>query len=493
MQNNTIYRYLTEELQSLKIAVLGDVMVDRYIFGEVNRISPESPVPVTLVKKSTEVLGGAANVANNLAHLECQVFLGGLAGKDNHSTLLHEMLSQNRINGEGVLCEAHRQTTTKTRIVGGKQQMMRLDFEEVKACDDVEEQRLLAWLHGMIEGGLQGLVISDYGKGVCTTSLLKKSIELAKAKGITIIVDPKGSDWEKYNGATCITPNVKELSEAVGYAVPNEDEYIVAAGRQLLEKFDFEFIISTRSEKGITVIHRDGRIWHSQATQQEVYDVSGAGDTVVAMMITALVAGLSMRAALLVANAGAGIVVSKVGTYPIHRKELLDLWDEVRHRKSALSGIYTYAEMEQLVRKWQDKGEVVVFTNGCFDILHRGHLTYLKEAAGLGDHLIVALNSDESVKRLKGESRPINDEGDRSLLMSTLGFVDGVVIFKEDTPRELLAQLRPNILVKGGDYAPEDVIGRESVDEVRILPFKEGYSTTGIINKIKALVEEGKL
>ena len=221
--------------------------------------------------------------------------------------------------------------------------------------------------------------------------------------------------------------------------------------------------------------------------------MSGAGDTVVAMMLTTLIAGLSIRAALVAANAAAGVVVSKVGTYPIHRQELLDLLSSMKAKKEDKESVYSVEALAQKIRFWQDRGEVVVFTNGCFDILHRGHLTYLKEAARLGDHLVVALNSDSSVRRLKGDSRPINHELDRALLMSSLGFVDGVVLFEEDTPAEVLSQLRPNILVKGGDYKPEEVIGKEFVEEVQILPFQDGYSTTGIIERIQGLVKEGKL
>ena len=241
-------------------------------------------------------------------------------------------------------------------------------------------------------------------------------------------------------------------------------------------------------------MRKDGRIWHNSETkQQDVFDVSGAGDTVVAMMITSLMAGLSIRAALVAANAAAGVVVSKVGTYPIHRQELLELLSKMKARKEDKEPLYSVPCLAKKIRLWQDRGEVVVFTNGCFDILHRGHLTYLKEAAALGDHLVVALNSDASVKRLKGESRPINHELDRALLMSSLGFVDGVVLFEEDTPAEVLSQLRPNILVKGGDYKPEEVIGKEFVEEVQILEFQEGYSTTSIIERIQRLVEEGTL
>lgn len=493
MKIQGIHEYLTNRLPRLNIAVIGDSIVDRYIFGDVDRISPEAPVPVNLVKHITEVLGGAANVANNLAKLDCHVFLGSVAGKDAQAERLKCMLAESGIDYAGLIYSAHRQTTTKIRVLGNLLQMMRLDYEAFFDCNESEKGQLLVWLDRLIDEHLDGLVISDYGKGLCTQQLLAAVMKRARIAGIPIIVDPKGTDWQKYNGATCITPNVKELGEAVGYALANMDEVVVTAAKSVLEQVDLEFIVTTRSEKGITVVHRDGYIWHSPATQQDVFDVSGAGDTVVAMMITAIASGLSMRTSLLVANAAAGIVVSKVGTYPIHRAELLDLWENVRNHKPRMPIIYSYDEMAALVRKWQDAGEVVVFSNGCFDILHSGHIAYLQEAATLGARLIVAVNSDESVKRLKGEDRPINKESDRAFMMSALRFVDGVVIFEEDTPRKLLAKIRPNILVKGGDYKVDEVIGRESVDEVRILSFKQGYSTTGIINKIKRLVEDGKL
>ena len=248
---------------------------------------------------------------------------------------------------------------------------------------------------------------------------------------------------------------------------------------------NIQYIIATRSEKGISVIARDGRIWHNPATQQDVFDVSGAGDTVVATMICSIAANLSMRTALHVANGAAGIVVSKVGTYPIHRQELIELWMSLQEGKYIEKSLYSWEEMKNLVQQWQNQGDIVVFTNGCFDILHRGHLTYLAEAAELGDHLIIGLNSDDSVRRLKGSHRPVNGEADRAFMLSALRFVDAVVLFSEDTPEKLLSCLKPDILVKGGDYQPEEVAGRQYAGEVRILPFVYGYSTTDIIAKIK--------
>ena len=492
MITKTINEFLTNSLPNLKIAVIGDIMVDRYVFGDVSRISPEAPVPVNRVSSVKEVLGGAGNVASNLANLDCQVYLGGVAGDDDHGRMLQQLLDEDGVNTSGVLYEKNRSTITKMRILGDRQQMMRLDFETIRPIDSDEERTLVNWLETLCNDGLQGIVISDYGKGVCTPSLLLHVFRLAKEHNVQTIVDPKGSDWSKYNGATCITPNVKELGESVGYVVDNTDEAIITAAKDVLTKLDIEYIVATRSAKGITVVAKDGRTWHNPATQQEVFDVSGAGDTVVSMMITCLTSKLSMRLALHIANGAAGIVVSKVGTYPIHRSELIELWQSLQEGEHT-KPLYTKEEMKSLIDQWQANDEVVVFTNGCFDILHRGHITYLQEAAQLGRHLIIGLNSDDSVKRLKGETRPIVSEQDRAALLSALGCVDGVVLFEEDTPADLLAYLRPNILVKGGDYKKEDIVGRESVDEVEVLSFKDGYSTSDIVNKIAIMAKEGKL
>lgn len=492
MINRTITEFLNETLPKLKIVVLGDIMLDRYIFGDVSRISPEAPVPVNRVSKIKEVLGGAANVASNLANLDCHVYLGGLAGQDSHGKLLQDLLSKDGIDGKGIIYGKDRKTTTKMRILGDRQQMMRIDFEEIKTVNSEEEEKLFNWLQELCQNGINGIVISDYGKGVCSDSLLEKVFTLANQYKIITIVDPKGNEWTKYNGATCITPNVKELSERLGKSLDNTDAVIVEAAQSVLKQQKLQYIIATRSAKGITVVDKDGKIWHNPATQQDVFDVSGAGDTVVSMMITALSGGLSMRTALHVANGAAGIVVSKVGTYPIHRRELQDLWLSLQGKLSD-KDYDTWEEMRTRILKWQDNGESVVFTNGCFDILHRGHITYLQEAAQLGDHLIIGLNSDGSVKRLKGETRPIVSEKDRASLLNALACIDGVVIFEEDTPAKLLAYLQPNILVKGGDYKVEDIIGRESVDRVEVLSFKDGYSTSDIVNRIATMAKEGKL
>lgn len=493
MTENYIDHFLNHVLPELRIAVIGDIMVDRYVFGKVERISPEAPVPVNKVDHMTSVLGGAANVASNLANLDCHVFLGGLIGDDENASLLHQLLEDAHIDGSGLVVRQDHATTTEMRILGARQQMVRLDFEEVTPLAVTEEEQLMTWLYNCVAAGLDGIILSDYKKGVLTDSLAQSIIKEANRAGIPVLVDPKGSDWTKYNGADFVTPNMKELSDCLGRPVANEGQAVVAAAEILHEQYQFAHLMVTRSEKGITVIGRDGKVWNNPATAQEVFDVSGAGDTVAAAFLSAIAGHLSIRTSLQIANAAAGIVVTKVGTYPIHRHELLKLWQEWQpahwHPYQPLSR----EEAAEKIRQWQKKGDTVVFTNGCFDILHRGHVLYLQQAAMLGQHLVVGLNSDASVRRLKGETRPLVKQEDRAILLSALACVDEVVIFEEDTPKELLQVLRPDILVKGGDYKADEVVGRESVKRVEIISFEDGYSTTGLIQKIADLVKKGKL
>ena len=493
MTDRYIDNFLNNVLPKLRIAVIGDIMVDRYVFGKVERISPEAPVPVNRVEHVKSVLGGAANVASNLANLDCNVYLAGLIGDDDNARLLRRLLEEEGINGYGMVARTGHATTTKMRILGARQQMVRLDFEEVTPLNDEETAELATWLDGCISAGLDGIILSDYKKGVLTEKVASQIIETAKAAHIPVLVDPKGKDWTKYEGADFVTPNMKELSECIGRDVANEGAAVVAAATELLSQYDFKNLMVTRSEKGITVINKDGKVWNNPATAQEVFDVSGAGDTVAAAFLSAIAGHLSIRTGLQIANAAAGIVVRKVGTYPIHRSEMIKLWSEWQPPRWAPYRPLDWDQTAAKIRQWQGKGETVVFTNGCFDILHRGHVLYLQQAAMLGDHLIVGLNSDASVKRLKGETRPLVRQEDRAVIMSALGCVDEVVIFDEDTPHELLSVLKPDILVKGGDYKADEVVGREFVKRVEIISFEEGYSTTGLVNKIAQLVKEGKL
>lgn len=473
MRINTIDNYIKNKLPKLRIAVVGDIMVDRYVSGEINRISPEAPVPVNRVTEIREVLGGAANVAANLSNLDCNVFLAGVAGNDDHGNLLIQLLENQHIDDSGILYESTRRTTTKVRILGEQQQMIRLDFEENIPINEEECYKIVKWLERLADDGLDGIVVSDYGKGVCGQGLLKKIINIANKYNIITIIDPKGSDWYKYEGATFITPNVKELSEYVGYSVPNTKEDVVKAAREVLKDISFDYIVVTRSAEGITVVTENGNVWHNPAVKQEVFDVSGAGDTVVAIMITAVSSGLSIRAALHLANSAAGVVVSKVGTYPIHRSELINLWEKICCERTSMRACYTVQQLVTQIRIWQSSGETVVFTNGCFDILHGGHIAYLRKAAALGDRLIIGVYSDTLVKRFKGDERPTNKEFDRVEILSSLKMVDGVVTLDDDILAEILSILRPNILVKRRDYKPEDVIGGNFGGQVVVLPFRD--------------------
>lgn len=475
--------FLQHDIMHIKVAVIGDIMTDRYITGKVNRISPEAPVPVNLVESQRDVLGGAANTAANLASLGCQVFAAGMKGRDSDGDILSSLMEKAGIDMSGIITADDYHTTAKIRILGARQQMMRLDYEIKKHPSPEQVNSVLSWLKKLIKAGLGSIVLSDYGKGMITDELAQAVIHLAGEHQVPVLVDPKGSDWTKYDGAFGITPNLKELSDCTGKEIPNEDEAISEAGEACRKKFHLTHVFVTRSEKGITDISA-GEIIHRASVAQDVFDVSGAGDTVMAVTAVAVANHMDMRTTLELANKAAGIAVSKVGTYQVKREELLDAWtlnDTFRLTYKPLS----WKEAEEKVNQWKENGETVVFTNGCFDILHRGHITYLQQAAALGRHLIVGLNSDDSVKRLKGEKRPINNEMDRSFMLAALRSVDEVVIFSEDTPRELLSVLRPDILVKGGDYREEEVIGREYAGKVKILSFVDGYSTTKTIEKIR--------
>lgn len=492
MRNTASTQFLTETIKNLRLAVIGDVMLDLYMYGEVKRISPEAPVPVNRVRKMESVLGGAGNVAANLAGLGARVFVAGVTGRDDHREALESKLAQAGIDYTGLMPMEGRRTITKMRVIGARQQMLRLDFEEPGDLNPDEETKLFAWLDGRLAEGLDGIILSDYAKGVCSDHFCQEAIARAHKAGVPVLVDPKGADWRKYTGCDFITPNVKEMCEAGGEVVPNETEPLVRLAAKARDTFHIKNVVVTRSEKGVSLINADEVITEA-ATARDVFDVSGAGDTVAAVLLAAVAGGMPLAEALNLSNKAAGIVVSKVGTYPVHREELLKEVLASEEREGRDYRPLSREEVVSLARTWQAAGETIVFTNGCFDILHTGHVQYLEQASKLGRHLIVGVNTDASVKRLKGDTRPFNGETDRAHILAALGCVDAVVLFGEDTPRELIREIRPDILVKGGDYTPDQVAGREFAGRVEILPFKEGYSTTNVIRKIAALVKEGKL
>ena len=495
MVNNlglAVTTFLAEQIKNVRIAVIGDVMLDRYFHGEVKRISPEAPVPVTKINRIKSVLGGAANVAANLAHLECQVFMGGVTGDDENRVLLESLMDEAGIDHSGLVKSPRRKTITKLRVLGGNQQMLRLDFEETGDLYPEEIVQLRQWLAQLLDEGLDGIIVSDYAKGVCSDDFCQWVINEGHAYNIPVLIDPKGADWTKYRGCDFITPKLKEMCEAAGCVRDNEDGAVVEMARTAKDRYQIKNVVVTRSERGMSLVN-DSEVLHSPATAIEVFDVSGAGDTVAATLLAGVAGKLELADAIYMANRAAGIVVAKVGTYPVHRDELLkDLLTEERKQGRGYRTL-SWQEIASLAATWKACGEKIVFTNGCFDILHVGHVTYLEKARNLGKHLIVGLNTDASVRRLKGETRPLVHELDRARVLAALACVDAVVLFDQDTPTELIEKIRPDILVKGGDYTPEQVAGREYAGEVRIIEFEDGYSTTGVVEKIAKMVKEGKL
>ncbi|KGQ58434.1 Bifunctional protein hldE [Gallibacterium anatis] len=463
-----------------KVLVLGDVMLDRYWFGATNRISPEAPVPVVKVQQNEERAGGAANVAMNIASLNVPIKLLGMTGQDEAAQALAKLLADQRIDCDFVRLDSH-PTITKLRILSRHQQLLRLDFEE--NFHDVQSDELLSRLQHYI-AGYGALILSDYGKG--TLSQVQQMIQIALQANVPVLIDPKGTDFERYRGATLLTPNMSEFEAVVGTC--HSEQEIVDKGLALIKQFDLTALLVTRSEKGMTLIRPQQEAFHLPTQAQEVFDVTGAGDTVISVLGTAIADGRSLEEACYLANVAAGIVVGKLGTSTVSTVEL----ENAIHRRSENGfGIMSEQELKQAVAKAKARGEKIVMTNGCFDILHPGHVSYLANARKLGDRLIVAVNSDASVKRLKGEQRPINNLETRMAVLAGLASVDWLVAFEEETPQRLISEILPDLLVKGGDYKPEEIAGSKEVwangGDVKVLNFENGYSTSNMIKKIQSL------
>ncbi|MCT8607946.1 bifunctional D-glycero-beta-D-manno-heptose-7-phosphate kinase/D-glycero-beta-D-manno-heptose 1-phosphate adenylyltransferase HldE [Glaesserella parasuis] len=468
------------QFNNAKVLVLGDVMLDRYWFGSTNRISPEAPVPVVKVQENEDRAGGAANVAMNIASLNVPVTLHGLVGNDDAGRALDKLLSEHRIQNQCVAVDSH-PTITKLRILSRHQQLLRLDFEE--GFHNLDCQALLAKLAAEITA-YGALILSDYGKGTLDT--VQQMIQIARQANVPVLIDPKGTDFERYRGATLLTPNMSEFEAVAGHC-RDEDE-IVTKGLKMIADFDLSALLITRSEKGMTLLRPNQDPFHLPTQAKEVYDVTGAGDTVISVLATAIADGRPLEEACYLANAAAGIVVGKLGTSTVSPSEL----EQAIHQRAETGfGVVSEDELKAIVKQSKTRGEKIVMTNGCFDILHPGHISYLENARKLGDRLIVAVNTDESVKRLKGESRPINDLDARMAVLAGLASVDWVVPFGEDTPQRLIGEILPDLLVKGGDYKPEEIAGSQEVwangGEVRVLNFENGCSTTNVIKKIQSL------
>ncbi len=469
----------------LRVLVLGDLMLDRYIVGEVDRISPEAPVPVLRHAHRYARPGGAANVAMNLAGLGCQAVLAGFWGDDAERRELEALLTAGNVDAVGVVTTAL-PTVSKARIVGRTQQLLRLDIESLEQPSAEDAARLIERAEALVEKA-HAVVLSDYAKGTLTAEFCERVIRKARYAGVPVLADPKTPELSKYSGATAVCPNLHELSLATGIAVHRTDA-LIQAGEQQRREHDFRYLLMTMSEKGIRVL-AEGESYHSPARAREVFDVSGAGDTVIATVAASLAAGLAIETAVELANLAAGIVVGKVGTVPIAHHELTALLTPSKQISNAEKVLDREALLAR-VADWRAAGETIVFTNGCFDLLHVGHVTLMEDCRSFGSKVVLGLNTDASVRRLKGPTRPVVEERDRARVMAALGAVDAVTLFDEDTPLELIRSLAPDVLVKGGDYSVETVVGHEMVlaagGRVEIVPTVEGFSTTGIVRKLQS-------
>jgi len=465
------------DFAALSVLVAGDAMLDEYWFGETDRISPEAPVPVVRTERTEQRAGGAANVALNIASLGAKVQLAAIVGSDSRGTVLGDLLA-----AQGVECRFEHvgdaPTVHKLRVLSRNQQLIRLDYEASLAPHGEAFARRFAALVGQADI----VVLSDYGKG--TLSEVRSLIASCRKAGKRVLVDPKGADFGRYRGATVITPNTREFAAVVG-SWQNESEFEML-GSRLREDLELEALLVTRGQRGMTLFAADEPPVTLAAEAREVFDVSGAGDTVIALMAAGLGSGLTLEASAALANLGAGLVVRKIGVASVSPAELRF----ALHRRG-MGGreLVEPSDLAELVVQARSRGERIVMTNGCFDILHAGHVAYLEEAKSLGDRLIVAVNDDASVARLKGPDRPINPLEDRMAVLAGLAAVDWVVPFGEDTPADLIGRVLPDVLVKGGDYRAEDVAGSKAViangGEVRILSFREGRSTSGVIDAIR--------
>ena len=464
------------DFSSTRVVVAGDVMLDRYLFGSTGRISPEAPVPVVHVHETDDRPGGAANVAVNLASLGITTRLVGVVGDDAAADALEAIM-----NERGIDCDfaraADRPTITKTRVQSRGQQLIRLDEENAAP---LQGDAMTTRLQGAIDGA-GAVVLSDYGKGALSD--VSAMIAACRQAGVPVLVDPKGTDFSKYRGASLITPNQAEFEAVAGKAESDDD--LVERAREMMNDLDLDALLVTRSEKGMLLVEAGAEPLFLSTQAREVYDVTGAGDTVIATLAAALASGQSLGSAAALANVAAGLVVRKIGVATVTPGEISAA---LHQRGQGGRGLVGLDALLALVDEARGRNERIVMTNGCFDVLHAGHVAYLEEAKNLGDRLIVAVNDDDSVRRLKGSTRPINALEDRLLVLAGLASVDWVVPFVEDTPARLIETILPDVLVKGGDYRPDEIAGAKEVlqngGEVRVLAFRDGHSSSRIIDRL---------
>lgn len=496
---------IVNAMEGVPVLVVGDIMLDRFVYGRVERISPESPVPVLSVTRENMMLGGAGNTLSNLINLRCQGKILSIIGDDEDGMKIKELAQQQGIDVSGLIQSLERISIVKTRFLAGHQQLLRTDFERIEDISDKLAEQLLEKASVLLSD-VKVMILSDYGKGILTPKLLKALITLANDKGVTVLVDPKGTDYGIYAGADIVTPNKKELSESTGGLAVDTDEQVIIAARKLIDTSGINAVIATRSKDGMSIIAGQGKdITHIRsASDIEVFDVSGAGDTVIATIAGALAAGADIVAAASLANVAGSIVVAKVGTAPIRAQELLDVLlfhDSADHtrapriERTRQAPVLGDHEAREEILRWKARGLKVGFTNGCFDVVHFGHVTYLNDARHKCDRLVVGLNSDSSVRILKGDTRPVHDEQSRAAVLAALGSVDMVVLFgakepgQDNTACDLLGLLQPDIYFKGGDYTIDQIPEAPTVHKhggiVDVMPVYEGHSTTKSIQKMQ--------
>jgi D-beta-D-heptose 7-phosphate kinase/D-beta-D-heptose 1-phosphate adenosyltransferase len=481
---NTL-RHRLREFVKARVLCLGDVMLDEFVYGEAGRLSPEAPIPVVKIQRRRLMVGGAGNLVRNVTTLGAVGTLIGIVGKDDAAVQLRGLIEeQDRFRSHLIPC-ADRTTTRKTRFVVESQQMLRTDVESTLPVDGELAERVLATFEAELEH-CDLVVLSDYAKGLLSDAVMRPAIEMATSRGKIVIADPKSRDFSRYRGVRALLPNTSELSGATGLPCRTDEEVVVAA-QTALRDAGLDSLVVTRSERGMTLIARDQEPIHLAARAREVHDVSGAGDTVAATIAVTLASGWSLEDAARLANVAAGIVVGKVGTAAVYPRDLVAEIHQVEVQ-SVSGEIVTLNQAAELVDLWRAQGLRIGFTNGCFDLIHPGHVSLLSQAKAACDRLVVGLNSDASTRRLKGPSRPIQTQTARSVVLASLAPVDLVVVFDEDTPLTLIERLKPDVLVKGADYRRDQVVGADLVTsyggEVLLAEMEEGHSTTGTIARV---------
>jgi D-beta-D-heptose 7-phosphate kinase/D-beta-D-heptose 1-phosphate adenosyltransferase len=474
-----------------RLLVIGDLILDEYIWGAVTRISPEAPVPILETKSENLTLGGAANVANNLVALGCEVHLVGAIGQDEKGDKLVSLIEEKGIFSKGIFRFVHRPTTSKIRVVAHNQQILRIDKEDNRPITEETENRIIKYINKALPD-MDIVICSDYRKGILTEKVFNAVTHRAKNSKKRVIVDPKSSDFELYKGATIITPNQFEVEKAVPIKIQDKID-LDRAAEYLLNLTHAEVLLITRGKDGMTLYPNKEKHVDIPTQAKEVFDVTGAGDTVVSVLAMALAVGFNPADSAWLSNMAASIVVGKVGTAVVTLNEINEYLQEEMFRTSQT--VLKLEELKKIVSLAKGTGKTVVFTNGCFDLIHGGHIEFLQKAREKGDLLVVGLNSDKSVKSIKGKGRPIKSEKERANIISALRYIDYITIFDETTPEELIREVRPDILVKGDDYAIDEVVGREIVEgygaKVELIPIVEGLSTTNIVAKILESHKQG--